>query len=429
MSLRRFYKATSPQNPTNQLGSDKTLAFEAKFKRWKRKLKLVVLAFTFLFSASTVAIWWSWDEPLTSPISSLSIFRFLKEPDFSVSSDKLVYGFAPYWTLKDIELHPELTNLAYFSLTINHDGTFVTREGDGAEPGFHRLRSDEFMELSAKMHQRGGQLDLVITQFKTDDIKAFLGSKTAQARFFSSLDNALLAYPFSGINIDIELAGSATPELRNQFTSFMKDLREHLDQKYEHIQLSVDMYAGAATSLQLWDVEKVEPYVDYIVVMAYDFHRRSSTQAGPVAPLFGGKELWDGDINQHLQAFLKVVPPSKILLGIPFYGYEWQTLSRDPQSHTFPNTGATASVDRVNTLLANQQDLNLIEKWDEAALSPYLSYEKNGETFQIYYENSRSLSYKLDYVNQLDLGGIAIWALGYEGKNRELWDVIERKIE
>jgi spore germination protein YaaH len=49
-------------------------------------------------------------------------------------------------------------------------------------------------------------------------------------------------------------------------------------------------------------------------------------------------------------------------------------------------------------------------------------------TYVVYFENSRSLSYKLDYVNQLNLGGIAIWALGYEGDSRELWDVVNRKL-
>ena len=73
--------------------------------------------------------------------------------------------------------------------------------------------------------------------------------------------------------------------------------------------------------------------------------------------------------------------------------------------------------------------LSVEEHWNENALSPYLTYVEDGETFVLYYEDSRSLSYKLDYVNQLDLGGIAIWALGYEGDSRELWDVINRKLE
>jgi spore germination protein YaaH len=188
------------------------------------------------------------------------------------------------------------------------------------------------------------------------------------------------------------------------------------------------MYAGAASRDQLWEVEPIGQEVDYIIVMAYDFHRRSSPLAGPVAPIFGGKELWDSDISEHLRAFLEVVPSQKILLGVPFYGYEWQTVSGEPQSATFPDTGSTASFERVQTLLGRSGELHLKEGWNEDALSPYLSYQEDGETFVVYYENSRSLSYKIDFVNQLDLGGIAIWALGYEGSSRELWDVIEMKL-
>ena len=50
------------------------------------------------------------------------------------------------------------------------------------------------------------------------------------------------------------------------------------------------------------------------------------------------------------------------------------------------------------------------------------------DTSVIYYESPRSIAYKLDYVNQLDLGGIAIWALGYEGEGRDLWEVIGNKV-
>lgn len=173
---------------------------------------------------------------------------------------------------------------------------------------------------------------------------------------------------------------------------------------------------------------QLQSQVDYMVVMAYDFHRRSSPQAGPVAPLFGGKEYWDSDINQHLADLTKIVPKHKLLLGVPFYGYEWQTTSREAQAHTFPETGSTASFKRVKTILEQKEKLQVEQNWSEQALSPYLSYVKDGEIYVIYYENSRSLSYKLDYVNQLDLGGIAVWALGYEDTTRELWDTIQRKL-
>lgn len=399
-----------------------------KLQLTKRFIKRSLLALIALVITTSLALWWFWEAPLQSPLTNNPMFLFLQGQETPASSGKVIYGFLPYWNMNKTTIHPELTHLAYFSLTIAGDGSVITREGQATEPGYHRMSSEAFLEIANQTKAQGGQVELVLTQFNNDDIVSLVSSPAAQDRLLAAVDAALLAYPFSGINIDIEYTGPMTPQLKRNMTGLVQKMNQHLDQKYDHITLSIDMYASAASKEQLWDVQAIGQEVDYIIVMAYDFHRRSSPQAGPVAPLFGGKEYWDSDISEHLQAFLQVVPSEKILLGIPFYGYEWQTTSADPQATTFPNSGSTASFERVQTILNDRQILGVTEAWNEAALSPYLSYQKNGETYVIYYENSRSLSYKLDYVNQLDLGGIAIWALGYEGSSRELWDVVQRKL-
>lgn len=374
------------------------------------------------------AAWWFQSIPLLSPLNQAATFRFLSGETLGSVSNKQVYGFLPFWNIKDLTLQPELTTLSYFSLTIGGDGSIILREGDHVEPGYNKLQSEEFLELSSQMVAEGKRLDIVASQFNNDDIVSFLNSETAQDRFLTSLDAVMLAYPFTGVNIDIEYSGEVTEPLRQKMVRFMQKVNHHLDSTYGNTQLSIDMYAGAGSNRTLWDVENIAPEVDYIIIMAYDFHRKSSTQAGPVAPLFGGKELWDSDISEHLAGFLEKVPSQKLLLGVPFYGYGWQTTNRDAQSHTFPQTGSTATFKFVQELLLQKDSLKVEENWNEDALSPYLSYERDGETYVVYYENSRSLSYKLDFVNQLDLGGVAIWALGYEGDSRELWDVIDRKV-
>lgn len=371
--------------------------------------------------------WWlNWEVPILSPINEQSIFRFLNNQEPATSSGKIVYGFLPYWTMNSAEIQPELTHLGYFALDIMPNGAIRTRTSDGnAEPGYVRLGTDDWFTI---LETHGGKTDLVFTQFNNDDIVAFVTNPQSHARFIESLDNLLLAYPITGVNIDIEYSGKVTDNVRNGLTTFMQTLQTHLKNRYQDIELSIDVYAGAGTGRTIWDIPALEPHTDYFVVMAYDFHRRQSALAGPVAPLFGGKEYWDTDISAQLQAFLKNVPSEKILLGVPFYGYEWQTTSRDSQAHTFPNTGATATFNRVQSLLEEKELYKVEEHWNEAALSPYISYEKDGNIYVVYYENSRSLSYKLDFVNQLDLAGIAIWALGYEGDSRELWEVIQRKL-
>ncbi len=395
-----------------------------KKSSFKKTTTIILATFFTLF----LTVWYLWEVPLASPLDSLSYARFL--PNHNVlglsNQKKLVYGFLPYWNLDKAKMQPELTHLGYFGLNISEDGTIQIKDEDGnLHPGYNNLTSDEFLSLTNELKQNGTRLEIVLVQFDADKIVKIANSEEAHQNLITSLDSILLAYPVRGINIDVEYVGPVDQELRDNFASLVEKISAHLNHKYENVELSIDVFATASNNEMIWDVPRIAKAVDYIVVMAYDFHRRSSDQAGPVAPLFGGKQSWDTDIHQNLREYLRYVPNEKLLLGIPFYGYEWQTESRSPQSNTFPGTGATASYERVQKLLNNPQAKKIETGWDDKALSPYLSYIEDGEIYMIYYENPTSISFKLEYVKQLDLGGVAIWALGYEGLTRELWDVIK----
>lgn len=397
-------------------------------KNKKRFGSLFVVAGIFIIAL--IATIWLFGEPiLLSPITQNTTFRFLSGKNYiNPANQKVVYGFLPYWNLNKTALHPQLTHLAYFGLTINGSGNIVTRDENGGEPGYSKLQSETFFQLIDSLPNKQTKAELVLVQFNTQDIVDLVSSEKSQQNLIDNIDSLLLAYPFSGVNIDIEYGGTVTPYLRDKMTLLVQTISHHLDSKYDNVDLSIDMYASAASAQTIWDVEKIAKEVDYIIIMAYDFHRRSSSVAGPVAPIFGGRTLWDSDISYHLKEFIKVADKNKLLLGVPFYGYEWQTTSDDPQALTIPNTGVTASYERIQEVLDKKEELKVEEHWNEEALSPYLVYKEDGTTHIIYFDNSRSLSYKLDFVNQLDLKGIAIWALGYEGDYPELWDTIERKL-
>lgn len=389
---------------------------------------IALLLFGLLVASIGILTWWYWDEPLASPLTSSSAFRFFRDVQLTNQKPHVVYGFLPYWNLKKVQLQPELTHVGYFGLGILADGNVQLREPGAETPGYTGLKSEELLDVAQILENRGSRLEIVFTQFNGDDIVAFLNSPKAQTQFLTVLDTIILAYPISGVNIDIEPSGvPITDELRANFVTFITTVRQHLNTTYDKVPLTVDVYASASNNEQIWDIPRLAPVVDYIIIMAYDYHRRSSVQAGPVAPIFGGETLWDSDISQHLRKFVKLVPPEKLLLGMPFYGYEWQTTDKSSQSPTFPDSGSTATLARVNEIFANKETLKVQEHWNDQALAPYLSYVEDGKNYIIYYENPRSISYKLDLVNQLDLGGVAIWALGYEGEDRVLWDVIDRK--
>lgn len=394
-----------------------------------------------LILATLLSINFFYEAPLSSAISHNSRLRYFKELIIPKKEAKVVYGFLPYWNIGAFNLEKELTHLAFFGLDIGSDGRLLSKDADGnLEPGYRHLQSEAFLELAQAAQEQNTQVELVLKQFNNRDIAAFLSSEQAIDNFLTSLDSVLLAYPITGINIDIEYSGEKTPELRQGMTRLMQKLRQHLNSKYQNITLSIDVYASAASDTKgVWDLPALVSTVDYIVVMAYDFHQRSSDQAGPVAPLFSQDLKWGSDINAHLKLFLDQVPREKILLGIPFYGYGWQTDAQTARANTYADTGFTVSYKKAKELLKIAEGGNSTEPawagvsqikkgFDEDALSPFLSYKQGEHFYTIYYENPQSIAYKLEYARQLDLAGIAIWALGYEDQERELWEVIAEGI-
>lgn len=154
--------------------------------------------------------------------------------------------------------------------------------------------------------------------------------------------------------------------------------------------------------------------------MAYDYKTAKSTRAGPVSPLYTSDD--NDSIDKSFRSLLGRVPSEKIILAVPFYGYEWQTINTHFGSPTIENTGALATYKRVKQLLDNRDDIQL--QWYPISKTPWLTYMQSGAIKQIYFENEESLSAKLAFIKKQNLGGIAIWSLGYEGDCPHLWETI-----
>ncbi len=198
-------------------------------------------------------------------------------------------------------------------------------------------------------------------------------------------------------------------------------------------QIDVDVFADSAEKYRLWDLASLEPVTDRFIVMAYDYYRKSSKQAGPVAPLTGRCNpdtkteslCLDQDIVTHISQFSKIIPSEKIILGVPFYGYEWQTVDDSYLANTYPGTGTMASYSRVQSIFSDIDVSSVSARWSDLSLSPFLSYQQDNKTYQIQFENAQSLAQKIKLVKSANLGGIAIWALGYETPYPELWQPIK----
>lgn len=413
----------------------------------KRKLassSALVVALATLITSTLLYFFPHSPRSLLSPLSEISnpLAQFL---GLTAKPNKIVYGFLPYWNLDENNYfrYNLLSHVAYFGLDYNEDGTIKTKmEDNTAEPGFHKLSSNAANTVFRKTKGSGGKSILVSRAMTQALIESIVNNPKHRQNYINETLNILNTKNFDGLNIDFEYAGLADQRTKDNFATLVKDTSLACKRKRPGCEVSIDVFADSAINPRFWDYAQITAHVDYVIVMAYDYYRSSSTQAGPVAPLRGVCTEFQTnrpvcltyDVAKAIADFTKIIPAEKIILGVPYYGYQWQTASNDFLSNTYERTGSTATYKRVADLLLDAQlenknkILGLKTHWDDTTLSPWLSYlDQDGEYQQIHYEDERSLGLKYDLVNQSNIAGIAIWALGYDGDWPNLWNLLDEK--
>ena len=82
----------------------------------------------------------------------------------------------------------------------------------------------------------------------------------------------------------------------------------------------MDTYASSAGDpTGFYDIAGLAPSVDAFFVMAYDMNDFS--RPSPTSPLTGPGFT----VTQTLRQYGALVPGAKVILGLPYYGYEWPT--------------------------------------------------------------------------------------------------------
>ena len=329
-----------------------------------------------------------------------------------------VVGFVPYWLLDKPSIgSAPITQLSYFSLTLDSDGT-VKRQVNAQEeePGwtaFTRNQSLTNILANAKNQKKG--LSLTVFSGNQATIESLITNPERNAdNLVADVVPIMQRGGFSDLNLDVESIVSASPSAQANFTRFVARIKKGLSA------------SGSATlTLDLQPISLFQPYlsdplalgqiVDYIVLMTYDFHFPGSVLAGPVAPMGGAGSTRVFDVQSSLNAALKEIPRTKILLGIPLYGYEWQTIDGRPDAPTIPGTGFLASDSRVAQVI--DSCTNCTKGLDQVAQEPYLFYPESTHFHEIYYEDNQSIQAKIDLAKNTGIGGVALWAIGYENNS------------
>lgn len=201
-------------------------------------------------------------------------------------------------------------------------------------------------------------------------------------------------FGLDGIDIDWEYPTSSaakissSPDDTKNFTLLMRDIRAAIGDKKE-------LTLATVASGQYIDFKAILPYIDFVNIMSYDMANAPKHHSALYPSVNSGDITSDQAVNAHLKAG---VPPSKLVMGMPFYG---RGGANYPNFQDYNKVGSTHK--------------DITEKWDEVAQVPYL-VNKN-DTLVFGFENPRSLAIKCQYIVNRDLLGGMYW--DYSGDNEK----------
>lgn len=336
---------------------------------------------------------------------------------------KRVIGFLPSWNIAiQSKVYPEyLDQIIYFGVPINEKGNLVKVDENGKPlPDWSYLSSSYFNEVRARSKETNTKILVTIKNFDSGDINTIISNpestKTAVEEIIKLIDD----YNLDGIDINFEYFSESDFPTMAHLNRFLTTLNTEVKKDHPSAILSFDVNATVIYTHNAYDMVKIGEQMDQVIIMGYDYYRPASGTAGPIAPTYESGDK--PNVSKSLTSVLGRIPKEKIILGIPLYGYEWQTYTDEYGSRTVPDTGATATYRRIRDLIENRHDVSIA--YDPITKSPWLVYKQNGLIKQIHYEDERSMLEKINLVYDKDIAGIAFWALGYEGDYIEPWELV-----
>lgn len=228
------------------------------------------------------------------------------------------------------------------------------------------------------------------------DSYGILSSTTRRQAMAQNMVDTAMELGLDGINIDFE---ELTDEARPHFNQFLRELSVLC--RKNGLVLSVDDKVPLnSLNTQRFDIQGL--VVDYVIMMGYDEHWGGCQEAGSVASM----EFVTGGLDRILEH----VPAKKVINALPFYTRLWKTEGTAVTDTAIP-------VRNVEECLKNYGKTLEMAEWDEALCQNYIEWQGDNNTlYQMWIEDTESLRVKLNAMGARNIGGVAVWRLGFGTK-------------
>lgn len=237
-----------------------------------------------------------------------------------------------------------------------------------------------------------------------------------RATFASECAEICSLYDLDGVDIDWEYPTDNTQGAN--FTLLLEDIRAALNAAEP--QLGRELYLSAAVSagynMEFIEWSEVSQILDMINLMSYDYYGTWDPLLNHNAPLFDPEQgtdnfSCDGSVQRLLTEYN--VDPSKINMGIPFYGRTQLSAAAPVLFGTgngnadYAHFGIDEGTPLYYNVLLQQENFNVY--WDATAQVPYMTSAENNSF--VSYDDEASVEAKSQYIIDHNLRGAIIWEI------------------
>ncbi|KUO68673.1 MAG: hypothetical protein APF77_14810 [Clostridia bacterium BRH_c25] len=284
----------------------------------------------------------------------------------------------------------------------------------------------------------GEQLGIVEYLLTDTDAQAEVILQVVQALSNTPVESGTIS--FDGIVVDFEnLRGEKLKKLYNEFLAKLKTELVKYDKK-----LYVAVHpkrGGGHTYYDGYDYRTIGDIADKVILMAHDYNAISLTESEmaigyndtPLTPI--------NEIYYALKAIADketgVADLSKVWLQLSFDTVQWKMAEGKVINR---NAFRPSYVQLRDRMTKNEPGSDLKARYSEKLQNPWLTYYNNsdGTNNIIWYEDSRSISAKIELAKLFGINGVSLWRLGNipdfeesEGSGVELnvWQTIKKQME
>ncbi len=346
--------------------------------------------------------------PKATPAANSDAMNGAKSDSATSYRTHSLVGYYAYW-MKGAWIDMDLRvydRIVFFTTTPGSDGRMQARNG--------------WPHAWVGLLTRADSLDIPVVPalalLEPDSIKSLFSSHDAISNL---LETSLLLIEESkgmGVHLDIELFESVTDSLRDNFISFTDSLAEQALRRWPDAMLS--MFTPAFDNDGLYDLSRIHEGYKQLMVQGYDLHWQTGPQSGPVSALKGwGGANWESIVDRYRNEGLD---DSRLVMTIPYYGYEWPVESDSVGSST-KGTAKITTFAAVDSLVLPQYRINIQSRINQHGLqrdsvsgSPFYSFSDSSGFWQGWFEDTHSLEQKYSFIKEAGLKGVATFPMGYD---------------